>query len=284
VADYKRVEGLARTYGLVGKVVFWAGIGALMAWQLTLPYSLTALASAISVGFAWLLPRLELGPKPAEGRSGFWAGVKPLGPMLTRSPRLLLLMLQGVGIFVLTRVCQVNLFQPILIDKHFSLAAFGAILSLNTVFEAWGSANAHHMRRWFSDLTAVAVLTVVLGGCLSAMVWSNGTWTVVWLTVFALAAGIAYPIQRQLLNDAIPDSRYRSTLLSFESLIDRAVCAGVAALLGGFMAARQLHGFLHLADGLSLVGTVMITALLMRGARALPVAEPAAVVGETQAS
>lgn len=286
---YKRVEGLARTYGLAGKVVFWAGIGALMAWQLSLPYALTALCSAISVAFAWLLPPLDPAPGPAKEREGFLAGLKPLVPLIAGSPRLLLLMLQGVGIFVLTRICQVNLFQPILADKAFAVQTFGLILAVNTVFEALGSAYAHKLRRWCSDLTAVSVLTIALGLSLSLIAWSGPAWSVFWLTFFALVAGLAYPIQRQLLNDAIPATGHRSTLLSLESLIDRAACAGVAALLGGFMAAGKLDAFLHLSDGVSLVGTLAITGLLVlaagRATRARGgAAEPALPGGEPQAS
>ena len=39
---YKGVEGAARAYGLVGRVVGWAGVGFMMEWHVTLPYWLTA--------------------------------------------------------------------------------------------------------------------------------------------------------------------------------------------------------------------------------------------------
>ena len=65
---YKRAEGNARSYGLVGKVALWAGIGALMQWHLTLPYWLTAACSAISLIYALVLPPLPASAISATAR------------------------------------------------------------------------------------------------------------------------------------------------------------------------------------------------------------------------
>jgi MFS family permease len=264
-AAFKEVEGRARAYGLVGKVLCWAGIGVLMEWRLELPYILTALSSAVSIAFAfWLPPLPGTASQPASRASkGFCSDLRPVMVLLRSTPRLLLLMLQGVSIFVLARICQVNLFQPILTEKHFPLAAFGLILAVNTVFEALGSAYPNVLRRWFDDLSATSLLSIVLGLSLSLIAWSGQAGAIVWLTVFALCTGLSYPIQRQLLNDAIPDPAYRATLLSLESLIDRAVCAGVAALIGSYVASGRLDVFLHYSNVAAISVTVAITGVLL---------------------
>ena len=79
--------------------------------------------------------------------------------------------------------------------------------------------------------------------------------TVVLLCVFSYATGLSFPIQRQLLNDAITDSGFRATLLSVESIIDRAACAWVAAMIGGYLQAGKLDAFV--------MGSAMVTLIAM---------------------
>jgi hypothetical protein len=183
-------------------------------------------------------------------------------PLLWGSPILIVVVLQGIGAFVLARICQVNLFQPILADKGFGLASFGVMTSVTSLFEALGSARPQWMRRWMTDLNSVFVLTGVMAVSLSLVAVSGSVGTVIWLCVFCLATGLSFPIQRQLLNDAIPDSKYRATVLSVESLVDRAVCSLVASVLGGYMAAGQLKYFLHLSAGLT-IGLLLFLALVI---------------------
>jgi MFS family permease len=255
---YKRAEGNARSYGLIGKVVLWAGIGALMEWHLSLPYWLTAACSAVSVGFAFALPAL---PSAAEGpgvRAQAWRQLGPVLGVLTRTPALVLIMIQGISIFVLARIVSVNLFQPVLSQKSFGLGSYGLVMSVMTVFEAVGAAYPHWMRRAWNDLNSVFILTVVMAVSVAALAWCGQTGTLVSLCLFSLACGLSFPIQRQLLNDAIPDSRYRATLMSMESLVDRAVCAWVAGMLAGYVAGGQMNAFLVTAGGVSLLGVIFL--------------------------
>lgn len=253
---YKSTEGLARSYSLVGKVVGWAGIGYLMEWKLELPYWLTALSALIAFAIALRLPEFSLPVHPRDR-------VKPaiVLKLLFSSPYLLLVIAQGTGIFVLSRIVQVNLFNPILEDKKFALGAYGVIMSLNTIFEALGSAYPGWLRRFMSDLNAVFLLTVVMAVSCSMTAWSGPAGAVAWLSVFALAVGFSYPIQRQVLNDAIPDSRYRASLLSVESLLDRAVCAWVATRMAVYVKQGKVDEFLHLCDAVTLIGTLLLIVL-----------------------
>jgi fucose permease len=265
--DYKRVEGNARSYGLIGKVVCWAGIGFLMEWKLSLPYWLTAGFSAAAVMYAIRLPALTLGEPGESKASPAWAlaDLRPVFASLARSPLLALVMFQGIAMFVLARIGAVNLFQPVLQSKSFPLSSYGLIMSALTIFEAIGSAYPHWLRKVWSDLNSVYVLTAVMGISITALAWAGTVGTVFAFCLFSLACGFSFPIQRQLLNDAIPESRFRATLLSIESLIDRAVCAWVASLLGAYVSGGRIADFLVLsgmasvaAMGLLFVGTTVV--------------------------
>lgn len=264
-ADYRRIEGNARAYGLAGKVVFWSAIGYLMKWRLQLPYELTVGAAVISVIFAYRLPAGRVpgtlhAARPTHKLSARWeAGLS----ILRRSPILPWLMLQGVGIFVLARIAQVNLFQPILGAQAFDLGSYGTVMSAMTIFEAIGSAKPDLLqsmmgRRAPGALNSVYLYTAIMALSLAVIPWLPAAGTVGALCLFSLAAGLSFPVQKQLMNDAIPDSGRRATLLSAESLIDRAVCALVAASIGGFLAHDRLPLFLVLAGlgSLALLGAV----------------------------
>lgn len=258
---YKRIEGNARAYGLVGKVACWAGIGALMEWHLTLPYWLSALASLVAFAYAHRLPEQPVAPGAGDGPAGPWTGkIGPLLATLRRSPFLILIMLQGIGIFVLSRIVQVNLYQPILEAKRFSLVTHGGIMSAMTLFEAWGSARPGWMRHLLSDLSAVFLLTAVVAASLSIMGAAGQAGTLAGLFLFAYATGLAYPIQRQVLNDAIPDSRFRATLLSVESIVDRTVCAAIVPFIAGYVATGRTAPFLHLSAGVTVIFVLVLVA------------------------
>ena len=260
---YKQIEGNARAYGLIGKVVFWAIVGFLMTWHMTLPYWLTAGSALISFGFAAALPAVEkrsqAGAERAKAASaGFAALVEALGS----SPMLVLIMVQGIAIFVLGRIVQVNLYQPILGAKGFDLGTYGIVMAVMTVFEAAGSARPELLKKWFSDLNAVFVVTCAMALCVAVVPFTGQVGTLVALCLFSLAAGLSFPVQRQLLNDWVPDARYRATLLSCESIIDRSVCAAVAAMAGGFLARGQLDAFLQTSATVTLLGVAALWFIL----------------------
>lgn len=273
---YKEAEGRARAYGLFGKVLCWAGIGYLMEWHITLPYWLTALNAVLAVGFAWRLPAIASEEKAvgsgADSRSVWFAvreGIQGLGPVLRilgGTPLLVLVMFQGIALFVLARIISVNLFQPILGAKGFELASHGVVMSAITIFEAIGSARPQWIRRMMDDLQAVFGLTVIMALSVGVLPWCSrpGVWVA--LSVFSFAVGISFPIQRQLLNDSIPDSRYRATLISVESILDRAVCAWAALLVGEYASGEKLDQFL-LGSAWASVALMGMLVLAMRFAK-----------------
>ncbi|MEV6599813.1 MFS transporter [Actinoplanes sp. NPDC051346] len=272
---YQRAEGNARAYSLIGKIVCWPAAGVLMAWLPASVYWLTALNAAVALVLALRLPAL-LGADPEHPHAtarpaSTWRTVGGAARFLRRSPLLILIMVQGIAVFTLSRILQVNLFQPILTVKDTPVVWHGAVLAAMTVFEVAGAAASHRVRRNTRDLAAVSVLTVVMAASLALVVPAPGVFTIVCLCAFSLVAGLVYPVQRKLLNEAITDSRYRATLLSIESLIDRAVCAVVALLLGSYLATGRLQTFLLLSAGAAVLLIVLVaplSALVARRQRA----------------
>ncbi|MDX3188927.1 MFS transporter [Streptomyces sp. MN03-5084-2B] len=282
---YLRVEGVGRAYSLVGKIVFWPVIGLLMSWSLPSPYWLTAINAAIALVFACKLPPIPGGRRVTGKTASLLAGIGGALSALRSSRWLVLLMVQGVAMFTLVRICQVNLFQPILESKALSVNWFGAVLAAMTVFEALGAARPHRLRRAIGPVGSVFTLTIVMALCLGVIVFVGPVPAVVLLCVFAVATGIAFPVQKQLLNDSIPDSRYRATLLSMESIVDRAVCALVAVALGAYLAAGRLDEFLVLTAVVTCAGMGLLAVLLLavrkhRSDRRVPTARRPGQIGE----
>ena len=135
-----------------------------------------------------------------------------------QQPALLLIMLLGATVFVVGRVVQVNAYQPLLEHHGFALGQHGLIMSAMTIVEAIGSSRTRWLDRWFNP--AGAMLVATLGVCVSLVMFGFGPWTALaGLMLFAWTTGLGYPLQKQLINDAIPDSRLRATLLNTRKLI-----------------------------------------------------------------
>jgi MFS family permease len=280
--EYRQAEGSARAYSLVGRIACLPAAGALMAWYRPAPYLLSVGSAAAAVVIALSLPAFPhaRGEKPAgppPSSEPLRVATLRAWQVLRGSRMLPLLMVQGVAIFTLVRICQANLFQPILDAKHLPVAGFGVVMGVTTVFEAGGAARPAWLRRYLSDVRAVFVLTVLMAGCLALIVVSGLPATIAVLCVFSLAAGLSFPIQRQLVNDAISDVRCRATLLSMESLIDRAVCALVILVLGDYLGRGAMNEFLvHVA--LAAVALMAVLAVLVKLVRRQSAGAPGQIV------
>lgn len=264
---YLKAEGTARALGLAAKVVCWPLVGPLMALAHAAPYLLSAVSAAGSLACAVALPRLagtEGGSGKAADRSdgGRRGGafLRDAGTALrcvASSRWLALVMVQGVAVFTLSRICQVNLFQPILLDHGIAEASHGGVLAAMTVAEAVGSARPQWLSRRLTPVAWVSLLSLVLAGTLAGMT-VGGPWSVVaLLCLFAAATGFAYPVQRKLVNDAVPAHAPRATLLSVESIVDRAVCALAAVAVGAYVSAGHLDALL--------LHSALATAILLGG-------------------
>ncbi|MFH9419162.1 MFS transporter [Streptomyces sp. NPDC017529] len=256
---YLKAEGTARALGLAAKILCWPLVGPLMVLVHPAPYLLSALSAAGSLICVIALPRTATPAKarattspgrtdkpraPRGGRGTSLGEAKAALRCVVSSPWLALVMVQGVAVFTLSRICQVNLFQPILLDHGIGESAHGGVLAAMTVAEAVGSARPQWLGRRLTPVAWVSVLSLVLAGTLAGITL-GGPWAVVaLLCVFAAAAGFAYPIQRKLVNDAVPAGAPRATLLSVESIVDRGVCALAAVAVGAYLSAGHLDALL----------------------------------------
>ncbi|MEU1071808.1 MULTISPECIES: MFS transporter [unclassified Streptomyces] len=272
-AHYLKAEGTARALGLAAKVVCWPLVGPLMSLAHAAPYVLSAASAAGSLVCAVALPRLAGTGTRTEKATGRGDGGRRGGAFLrdagaalrcvVSSPWLALVMVQGVAVFTLSRICQVNLFQPILLDHGVGEASHGSVLAAMTVAEAIGSARPQWLSRRLPPVAWVSVLSLALAGTLAAMTL-GGPWAVVaLLCLFAAATGFAYPVQRKLMNDAVPAGAPRATLLSIESLVDRAVCALAAVAVGAYVSAGRLDALLW-HSALATVVLLGVVQLLLR--------------------
>ncbi|WP_447034965.1 MFS transporter [Streptomyces sp. DSM 118878] len=249
---YLRAEGTARALGLAAKVVCWPLVGPLMTVAHSAPYLLSAVSAAGSLACVVALPRLAGAggavenpvEKAGGGRGAFLRDAGTALRCVVSSRWLALVMVQGVAVFTLSRICQVNLFQPILLDHGIAEASHGGVMAAMTVAEAVASARPQWLSRRLPPVAWVSVLSLALAGTLAAMTF-GGPWAVVaLLCLFAAATGFAYPVQRKLVNDAVPAHAPRATLLSVESIVDRAVCALAAIAVGAYLSAGRLDALL----------------------------------------
>jgi MFS family permease len=260
-ASYQGAEGSARAWTLIGRIVCLPAAGFLTAWWGPSAYVLSAVTCGIAAVIAFGFPALPKGDEHA---------VEPVLPALkgalrslASSKRLMLLMAQGIAVFTLVRIGQANLFQPILESKHLPLHWFGVLMAATTVFEVAGAARSAVLAR-FGQIRVVLVLTVLMAVALASVIPLGLAGTMVCLAVFSLASGLAFPVQRKLVNSAITEPARRATLLSVESLADRAVCALVVFVMGGFLARGAMSGFLVLLAAVITVAMVALAVLVNR--------------------
>lgn len=275
-AHYLRAEGTARALGLGAKVVCWPLVGPLMALAPQTPYVLSAASAAGSLGCALVLPRLAGGgpgggPRsPARPGGGFLRDTGAALRALRSSPWLALLMVQGVAVFTLSRICQVNLFQPVLLRHGIGEGAHGSVLAAMTVAEAVASARPQWLSRRVPPVVWVSLLSMALAAALAGTA-VGGPWTVVTLLcAFAAITGFVYPVQRKLVNDAVPANAPRATLLSVESIVDRAVCALAAVAAGAYLAAGRLDALLWHSAALTCLLMPALHLALHRAGRTRP--------------
>jgi MFS family permease len=249
-SKYKEIEGKARSLGLIGKVICWPTVGFLMNIYLFLPYAITAVNGVVALIFSIRLPDIRnhnaVLVKDNSGLLGLVKNFQGAIRELSENRFLLLVMIQGIGLFVLERINQVNLFQPVLAHKNFDVSQYGWIMAAMTLCEAYSATKSKFIARYLNDAQAVFVLTIVIASSLSLTAISGQVGTVASFCLFSIATGLAFPIQKQLLNDHINDNS-RATMLSMESVLDRIVSAAAVAPLGGLVAAGKINTVLHSA-------------------------------------
>jgi len=260
-ADYVHVEGRARAYGLFAKIVCWAGVGFVTEKSLLSSYWLTLGSAVAATGYAFMLRER---PTASVRRPR----VTEAAAALLREPRVMGLMVQGMGVFVLARIVQVNLFQPLLLARGFSTASLGWVMAIMTGAEALASLKLSPVLKRFKPERSVSLLSAAVAATVVGLALPSMGLSVALLVLFSAALGFAGPIQRQVINSGISASSgasgLRATLLSLESLLDRAVCSAVVALMGPWVQASRLDLVL-LVSGVAFFGIAAFQLWANRG-------------------
>jgi hypothetical protein len=126
------------------------------------------------------------------------------------------------------------------------------------VFEALGSKLAPSVRRIAPDVIMVTCMSLVLSLTVALTAYGSQTLTVGAFALFSLACGQVFPIQKQVMNDAITDARVRASLLSLESILDRGICAIAVLPLGHFVELGQLPETLLVVAGINAIVAIAI--------------------------
>ncbi|MFY4722952.1 hypothetical protein [Streptomyces sp. LaBMicrA B280] len=189
-----------------------------------------------------------------------------------------------MAVFTLSRICQVNLFQPMLLHHGIGESDTGGVLAAMTVAEAVASARPQWLGSRLSPTAWVSLLSVALAATLAGTT-VGGPWTVAALLCgFAAITGFCYPVQRKLINDAIPKGAPRATLLSMESIVDRGVCALAAVAAGAFLAAGRLDALLWQSAAVTCVLIPVLHLALRRANRAARTREAGTAPGTAAGS
>ena len=239
---YKTIEGNARSYALIARTIAWSCAGFLMELDYRWIYMATVLSCAIAFGAAYRLPKSL--HSQTDNSSKKASPLDLLRQGLMKQPTLRLALIQGTGIFVMVRVVQVNLFQPILLDKDFSVSSLGVTMSAMTILESIGSKLAGKSTKALPLLTTASLATCTVAITLMMLAVTPKSSTIVLFLLFSFFTGFALPLSKQILNDHISTDEARATILSFESLFNRVLSSIVTLPLAYLVAHNGMYHYL----------------------------------------
>ena len=260
--QYKEIESRARYYALLFRVFSWFVVGYLMQVSIYLPYLLTAISASLAFYCAFQFPKIQIESVKRDVPLVHFTG-KFLFQLLTRK-KMLVSVLLGSVLFTLARMVYSYLYQPILKEDGIPIEYFGMILSVMTLAEAFASYQVKKVNQlWSGSLNYLVLgLTVLASLMLIPMALFGSMGTLLGMIGFALCFGLCMPFQRQVLNDSLEDSQYRVTFISFESVVNRLICAGVVSLSGVYVTSGRLQEFLILSGIVSWAFIVLIFLIL----------------------
>ena len=222
--EYPRREGTASTWHQGGQTLAYAAGGLLGAYDLALPYLVSAGVALLAFFVALSMrddrhlartsPRL---PGVRERLTQMREAFRVVG----RQRRLQWVIAYSAIVFVLLRAT-LYIYQPYLKQAGFGIAATGFIFAGVYALAAVVSHHANDLRQRVSSTT----LLWWLGGTLVATflilgALPSGPWAIGVLAIQAAANGLYSPLVKPLLNNEIDDSRRRATVLSVESMARR---------------------------------------------------------------
>ena len=227
---YRDVEGKSRSLSLITRILGWFAAGFLLEKNISFPYLASGVSSIIALVSAIYLPSLQTPSNASPYRKATPLAV--IWKSLLTGNKLLGLMVQGMGLFIAMRVILVNLFQPLMLHYQLPVTYLGFVMGLLSLVEAIGNRTTKIMISKMAPEQCIRILTLLMAMICVMLVVDNLVIAISALALFAVSAGLAYPIQKQLVNDAIDNDEYRATLLSFESIFDRLGCALILIPIG----------------------------------------------------
>ena len=258
--EYPVREGTASAWHLAGHALAFAAGGALGQIDLVLPYLVTAGVAAVAFVVALFLRdevvndphEQELRPVREELSAYAQVMRRALGD-LVRNRRLLWIMGYSAVAFTLLKVT-IDLYQPYLDSRGFSLTGRGFIFAGIHVLAALVATRAFALRRRFGEDALVWGVMAMLAVSFLLLVKVSGALVLVLLAVQAVASGLYSPLVKPMINREIADSGRRATVLSIESIMRR-LAMGLfllSASLLGSSSAIYLCGAVGLAGGILL--------------------------------
>jgi MFS family permease len=258
--EYADREGTASAWHLAGHALAFAAGGALGQIDLVLPYLVTAGVAAVAFVVAlFLRDEVVNDPhdqelRPVREELSAYAQVmrRALGD-LVKNRRLLWIMGYSAVAFTLLKVT-IDLYQPYLDSRGFSLTGRGFIFAGIHVLAALVATRAIALRRRFGEDALVWGVMGMLAVSFLLLVKVSGALVLALLAVQAVASGLYSPLVKPMINREIADSGRRATVLSIESIMRRAAMGLflLSASLLGSTSAIYLCGAVGLAGGILL--------------------------------
>jgi MFS family permease len=278
IHEYPRREGTASAWHQGGQTLAFAAGGLLGAYDLSLPY-------LVSAGVATLAFFVALSMKPDRPHASMSSRLPSAGEMAVqlrdafravgRQRRLQWVIAYSAIVFVLLRAT-IYIYQPYLKGAGYGIAATGLIFAGVYLVAAVVSHHANDLRQRMSDaavlwlLAGTLVATFLILGALHA-----GSWAIGVLAVQAAANGLYSPMVKPLLNNEIDDSGRRATVLSVESMARRLAFGLVSPAIGFAMHAWGTSAGLTACGVFGLLALVAL-ARVPGGLWATPPATPSA--------
>lgn len=258
--QFKEIEGKARSMALIARLLTWPIASFFFKISPTSPYLVTFLFCLVALFVSITLPIDKTNVQKESAKSEMISSFK----YIFQAKDVLVFMVQGTGLFILQRVCMLQLFQPLLKQNNIDVAMFGMVMSVMTAAEALCSAQSNKLSRFLpNDRLSLPILTIVLAMAFILLGKTNGYYTVTLLITFSGFCGLIFPIQKQLLNDSIQRDHQRSTILSIESIIQRSIASIFTFSIGYFISKGSLDRLFQWT-GVAIISIILMTIIVTK--------------------
>lgn len=180
------------------------------------------------------------------------------------TPPLARLLLWAGAVFVLMRAANSLLFNPVLAAAEMPVNLWGTALAAVGLIGAFGAWRAPWLLQHAGSVATRALLPGLLVAMYLLLSVASGPTAVALLTTHGLALGALSVVSSSLINERIPSSERRATVLSLESLVSRGLYGLASIALGAALDIFPLDSVLLLAAA---VGCIPLAAMLLLRAR-----------------